>query len=247
MKVLNDSRWLSRPLDLLYVSTCGIQNFVRRGKEVTLAMNGELVQRTSPSKLVDTRPLMAFVVISIFSFIICISWAIRIALTSILEGQLVSSGSSLMLEMLLFLVFPFLPGPSWVDDYHFVRQHSAYRIGLPSVARFSSLVVVPTLCCVGWVILLLQLGFALRSRFHFAWYARCFLIQTFVGNKAMLDTVASCSASRPFPRLLEFCPSSINVVSSLSIPSLLGPSSVNVGLTDLWVSLVRLYDVSGLW
>ena len=68
-----------------------------------------------------------------------------------------------------------------------------------------------------------------------------------MGNKATLDTVASCSGSRPFPRLLEFCPSSINVVSSLSIPSLLGPSSVNVGLTDLWVSLVRLYDVSGLW
>ena len=101
MKVLNDSRWSSGSFDPSYVSTCDIRNFTRRGKEVTSAVNGELVRWTNSSKLVDTHPIMAFIIMYIFSFIICIFWAIRIALTSISEGQLVSSGPSLLLETLL--------------------------------------------------------------------------------------------------------------------------------------------------
>ena len=66
-------------------------------------------------------------------------------------------------------------------------------------------------------------------------------------NKATLDTLASYSARWPFPRLLGFCPLSINVVPSLSIPLLLGPSFANVGLTDPWVLSVPLYDISSLW
>ena len=86
LRVLKDSRWSSGSLDPSYVSTCGIRNFVGRGKDVTSMENGESIRWTGLSKLVDTRLLMAFIIMSIFSFIICISWAICIALASILEG-----------------------------------------------------------------------------------------------------------------------------------------------------------------
>ena len=57
-----------------------------RGKEVTYAVNGESVQWTNSSQLVDTRPLRAFIIMSILSFIVYISWAMHITPTSILEG-----------------------------------------------------------------------------------------------------------------------------------------------------------------
>ena len=83
MRVLNDFRWLSGSLDPSYVSTYGIRNFAGKGKDVTSTVNGESVRWTSSSKLVDTCPFMAFMIMSIFSFIICMSSAMRIALTSI--------------------------------------------------------------------------------------------------------------------------------------------------------------------
>ena len=101
MKVLNDSRWSSRSLDPLFASTCGIRNFARSEKEVTSVVNGESVWWTNTSKLVDTHPLMEFIIISIFSFVICVSWAMHIALTFISKGRLVSSGPSLLLGTLL--------------------------------------------------------------------------------------------------------------------------------------------------
>ena len=73
IRVLNDSRCSSESLDQAYAFTCGIRNFARKEKEVTWAVNGESVQWTNSSNLVDTRPLMAFIIVSIFSFIICIS------------------------------------------------------------------------------------------------------------------------------------------------------------------------------
>ena len=88
---MNDSKWSSGSLDLLYVSTYGIQNLVGRGLEVTCIVNGKLVRWTSLSKLVDTQSLMVFIIISIFSFIICMSYAMRIVLLSNSDGRFVSS------------------------------------------------------------------------------------------------------------------------------------------------------------
>ena len=39
MKVLNNSIWSSESLDPSYISPYSIQNFARRGKKVTWAMN----------------------------------------------------------------------------------------------------------------------------------------------------------------------------------------------------------------
>ena len=101
MRVLNDSRWSRGSFDPSYTSTCDIGNFARRGKKVTWVVNGESVQWTNSSKLLDTRPLMAFIIKSIFSFIICISWAMHAALTSISKGRLVSFWPSFLLGTLL--------------------------------------------------------------------------------------------------------------------------------------------------
>lgn len=77
MRVLNDSWWSSRSLDSSYAFTCGIQNFVGREKEVIWAVNGESLRWTNSYKLADTRPLKAFIITYIFSFIICMSWAMQ--------------------------------------------------------------------------------------------------------------------------------------------------------------------------
>ena len=73
MRVLNDSKWSSGSRDLLYASICGIRNLTGRGKEVTCAVKGELIRWTSSSKLVDTYPLRALIIMSISSFIVYIS------------------------------------------------------------------------------------------------------------------------------------------------------------------------------
>ena len=86
MRVLNDSKWSSGSSEPSYAFTCGIRNLARRGKEVTYVVKGESVHYTSSSKLVDTYPLRAFIIMSIFSFIICISYTMRNAPTSSSEG-----------------------------------------------------------------------------------------------------------------------------------------------------------------
>ena len=86
MRVLNDSKWSSGSFDSSYASTFGIRNLAGRGKEVTHVVKGESVRWTRSSRLVDTCPLMAFIIISIFSFIICMSCAMRIALLSSTDG-----------------------------------------------------------------------------------------------------------------------------------------------------------------
>ena len=90
MRVLNDSRWSKGSFDPSYASTCGILNLASRGTDMTGAVKGKLVRWTSSSKLVDTRPLKAFIIIFIFSLIICISCVMRNVPTSNSEGQLVS-------------------------------------------------------------------------------------------------------------------------------------------------------------
>ena len=88
-------------LNLSYASNSSIRNFTRKGKEFTCAVNRESIQWINSTKLVDTHPLIAFIIISIFSFIICIAQAMCSASTSLSEGQVVSFVPSLLLGMLL--------------------------------------------------------------------------------------------------------------------------------------------------
>ena len=67
IRVLNDSRWSKGSFDPSYASTYGILNLAGRGKDVTSAVKGELVWWTSSSKLVDTWPFRAFIIISSLS------------------------------------------------------------------------------------------------------------------------------------------------------------------------------------
>jgi len=101
IRVLNDSRWLSRTRDPSYASTCGIWNLARRGKEVTCVVKGKSVRWTGSSRLVDNHPLMAFIIMSIFSFIIYMSYTMRHALLSNSDGRSVSSSPSRLLKTLL--------------------------------------------------------------------------------------------------------------------------------------------------
>ena len=77
-----------------------MRNFGGRGNEVTDVVNGESVQWTNSSRLLDTCPLKAFIMKSIRSFIIYISatmcgWAVYVA-----NGQLVSCRSCLVRALL---------------------------------------------------------------------------------------------------------------------------------------------------
>ena len=102
MRVLNNSRWSSGSFDPSYASTYGIWNLARRGKEVTCAVKGKSVRWTSSSSSVDTCPLMAFIIMSIFSFIICMSCATRIVPISSSDGRSVSCRSHLLAALLSF-------------------------------------------------------------------------------------------------------------------------------------------------
>ena len=101
IRVLNDSRWSSGSLDSLYVSTCGIQNLTGRGRKVTCTVKGELVRWTSLSRLVYTHPLMASIIISIFSFIVYMSYAMHIVPFSNSDGRLASFYQSHLLAVLI--------------------------------------------------------------------------------------------------------------------------------------------------
>ena len=100
MRVLNDSKWSNGSHEPSYDFTCSIWNLARRGKEVTCMVKGESVRWTSLSKLVDTRPLKALIIMSIFSFIVYIFYAMHNASTSSSEGRLVSCWSHLLMALL---------------------------------------------------------------------------------------------------------------------------------------------------
>ena len=107
IRVLKNFRRSSGSFIPSYVSTCGIQNLADRGQEVTCTVKGKLIWWTSSSRLEEIPPLMAFIIMSILSFIICMSCAMRIASFSEsnvwsmsscrlhLLAMLLSSGSSL--------------------------------------------------------------------------------------------------------------------------------------------------------
>ena len=101
MGVLKNFRRSSGSFILSYVSTYGIQNLADRRQKVTCTVKGKLIWWTSSSRLEDTPPLMAFIIMSILSFIICMSCAMRIASFSESDGWSTSSCQLRLLAMLL--------------------------------------------------------------------------------------------------------------------------------------------------
>ena len=101
MRVLNDFRWSSGSFLPSYVSTYGIQNLAGRGQEVTCVVKGKSIRWTSSSRLEDTPPLMAFIIMSILSFIICMSCTMRIVPFSESDEWSMSSYLLHLLAMLL--------------------------------------------------------------------------------------------------------------------------------------------------
>ena len=65
-----------------------MRNFYGRGKELTEIVNGESVLFTKSSRSLDTRPLKAFIITSIYSFIACISATIGGEAVSMKDGRL---------------------------------------------------------------------------------------------------------------------------------------------------------------
>ena len=100
IKVLKVSRWSKRSLTPSKLSICSMRNLCSRGKELTKAVNGESVQLTRSSRSLDTRPLRAFIITSIYSFIACISTTICGGAISMRDGRLIFCCSGL-LEALL--------------------------------------------------------------------------------------------------------------------------------------------------
>ena len=73
---------------------CGMWNLCGKGKELTAAVNGELVQLTRSSRSLDTHPLRVFIITSICSFITCISTKTGGGVASTRDGMLTFSSSS---------------------------------------------------------------------------------------------------------------------------------------------------------
>ena len=77
-----------------------MRNLCGRGKELTEAVNGESVQLTRSFKSLDTRPLRAFIITTICSFIACISATTGDGVISVKDVMLTFFRSGL-LEVLL--------------------------------------------------------------------------------------------------------------------------------------------------
>ena len=83
-----------------------MRNLLGRGTELTRVVNGESIQLTRSSKSLDTRPLRAFIITYICSFIACISAIIGSGAVSTREGRLTFYRSGLLGALLAW-------GPSW--------------------------------------------------------------------------------------------------------------------------------------
>ena len=84
----------------------GMRNLCGKGKELTVAVNGESMRLTRSSRLLDTRPLRGFIITSICSFITCISAKIGGGVASTRDGMLTFRRSNRFGALLPF-------GPSW--------------------------------------------------------------------------------------------------------------------------------------
>ena len=80
----------------LKLSIYGMRNFCGRGKELMEVVNSESVLFTKSSRSLDTRPLRAFIITSICSFIACISTTIGGGAISMRDGRLKFYRSSLL-------------------------------------------------------------------------------------------------------------------------------------------------------
>ena len=136
-----------------------------RGKDVTGAVKGELVRWTSSSKLVDTRPFRAFIIISIFSFIVCISCAMRRLPTRKDDWYLASPIYS---WHCFPLGHPSLDGFSFRDNFCHVCPYSTRRFDRFAPDHSTTPTVIPTHGSIEWAIQLLRLGFVLASPMHWA-------------------------------------------------------------------------------
>ena len=77
-----------------------MRNFYGRGKELTEVVNGESVLSTKSSRSFDTRPLKAFIITSIRSFITCISATIGGGAVSMRDGRFKLCHSRLLSALL---------------------------------------------------------------------------------------------------------------------------------------------------
>ena len=85
---------------------CGMRNLCGKGKELTVAVNGESVRLMRSSKSLDTHPLRAFIITSICSFIACIFTKTGGGVASTRDGMLTFRRSSRLGALLP-------SGPSW--------------------------------------------------------------------------------------------------------------------------------------
>ena len=88
IRVLKVSKWSRGSLTLSSLSIYGMRNFWGRGKELLEGVNGELVLFSNSSRSLDTRPLRAFIITSICSFIACIFAIISGGVVSMRDGRL---------------------------------------------------------------------------------------------------------------------------------------------------------------
>ena len=79
-----------------------MRNLYSRGKELTEAVNGELVQLTRSSRSLGARPLREFIITSICSFVACISTTIGGGAVSVRDGRLIICRFGLLGALLPF-------------------------------------------------------------------------------------------------------------------------------------------------
>ena len=91
-------------------------------------MNGESVRLTRSSRSLDTRPLRAFIITSICSFIACISTTTSGGVISVRDGRLTYCHSGLLGALLPF-------SPSWSRCSALVPSWSSSRIPCPAFWR----------------------------------------------------------------------------------------------------------------
>ena len=101
-----------------------MRNLCGRGKELTEEMNGESVRLTRSSRSLDTRPLKAFIITSICSFIAYISTTIGGGVASMRDVRLTFCRSSLLRALLP-------SGPSWSRRSALVSSRSFFGILCP--------------------------------------------------------------------------------------------------------------------
>ncbi|KAL0012771.1 hypothetical protein SO802_007879 [Lithocarpus litseifolius] len=94
----NMSTGLSSSIDPPHIDhvQADIRNFGKRGNEVMDVVKGESVRWTNSSRSLDARPLRAFIMKSIHSFIICISTIMYGGVVSATDERLVSYRSCLL-------------------------------------------------------------------------------------------------------------------------------------------------------